>query len=426
MRVWLVTIGEPLHTDPGPPRLLRGGILARRLAEAGHDVCWWTSSFDHTRKCQRSGPQDQVVSPGLRLRLMRARGYQRNISLGRLLDHRRLASTFAAEARTVPPPDLIVASYPPVELALQAVQYGREHGIPVIVDVRDLWPDIVLDHAPRPLRPLARALLSGMFAESAKGMRGATAIVGITDPFVRWGLARAGRAPSPWDRDFPLAYPQASHDRESTAQAQHWWATTHNVTPGPSARITFLGSMGQAVDLQAVIAAARQLRDRPVQFVLGGAGEGLAEVVAAARDLPNVVVPGWLDGPRINALLAMSWAGIAPYRPRWDFLMSYPNKVIEYLSAGLPVLSGIQGLVGDLVEQERCGVVYRTGTPGAELSDVVARLEQTPGLPAEMGSNARRVFLERFSEDAVYGQMVRYLEEVARVMPPTAGARSQR
>ena len=43
MIVWLVTVGEPLPTDPGSPRLLRAGILAGLLAEKGHVVHWWSS-----------------------------------------------------------------------------------------------------------------------------------------------------------------------------------------------------------------------------------------------------------------------------------------------------------------------------------------------------------------------------------------------
>ena len=43
MRIWLITVGEPLPTD-GAERLLRAGILADMLSAKGHDVVFWTST----------------------------------------------------------------------------------------------------------------------------------------------------------------------------------------------------------------------------------------------------------------------------------------------------------------------------------------------------------------------------------------------
>src|SRR5688572_12390199 len=50
IKVWLVTAGEPLPLGKQEQRLLRAGLLARYLVAAGHEVTWWTSTFDHTSK----------------------------------------------------------------------------------------------------------------------------------------------------------------------------------------------------------------------------------------------------------------------------------------------------------------------------------------------------------------------------------------
>ena len=67
----------------------------------------------------------------------------------------------------MPRPDLILCSYPTIELSVEAVRYGRTHGIPVVLDVRDLWPDIVLDLLPTILRSPGRVALTRLFR--AKG-----------------------------------------------------------------------------------------------------------------------------------------------------------------------------------------------------------------------------------------------------------------
>jgi len=51
MKIWLVTIGEPVPVHEGVrDRLCRTGYFAHLLANHGHNVVWWTSTFDHFRK----------------------------------------------------------------------------------------------------------------------------------------------------------------------------------------------------------------------------------------------------------------------------------------------------------------------------------------------------------------------------------------
>ena len=42
-------------------------------------------------------------------------------------------------------PDLIIASYPVLELCEAANKFGSKHSIPVIIDCRDFWPDIFIE-----------------------------------------------------------------------------------------------------------------------------------------------------------------------------------------------------------------------------------------------------------------------------------------
>ena len=55
----------------------------------------------------------------------------------------------------------------------------------------------------------------------------------------------------------------------------------------------------------------------------------------------------------------MSAVCIAPYIEREDFLMSIPNKIAEYLCAGVPVLTSLLGVSGTLLEKNQCGVTYK-------------------------------------------------------------------
>ena len=161
MLVWLIKDGEPLpiQADDRPMRI---GMLAQALERHGHSVTWWSSTFRHgTKKLLFNSDQEIVISPALRLKLVHAGAYTRNISLKRYYHHHTLAKRFhEGLAEQYQEPDLIVCAFPEIALAYRAVEYARCRHIPIVVDVQDLWPETFLDAMPRVTRPLARLALA--------------------------------------------------------------------------------------------------------------------------------------------------------------------------------------------------------------------------------------------------------------------------
>lgn len=416
MRVWLVTVGEPLPTDVGAPRLLRAGILAERLWRAGHEVVWWTSSFDHTAKRHRAATDDTIIlRERYTLKLLHGPGYRRNVSLARVRDHRAVARKFAMQAPVEPSPDVVLASYPTIELAAAAARYGRARGIPVVVDVRDLWPDIFLDLVPAWARLPARIALAPLYAEARRALAGATAVVGNSRPFVEWALRLAGRSAGPDDVEFPFGYDASAPDDARQAEASAFWQARGISRTDGRPIACFFGTFGRQFDIDTIVAAARLLAGEgsPLLFVLCGEGERLPAYRRAAADLPNVLFPGWVDAPKIWTLMRMSTIGLAPYLPGPGFAGNLPNKPIEYLSASLPVVSGIEGYLGKLLREADCGITYPAGDAHALACSLAGLLADRERL-SRMSANARALFAARFDADAVYGGMIAFLERIAR------------
>jgi glycosyltransferase involved in cell wall biosynthesis len=411
LRVWLIAVGEPLPTDPGPPRMLRVGILASYMHRRGFDVTWWTSAFDHQLKTIRADVPASGRSPeGYRLELLAGQPYASNVSLARIRNHRQTAAQFSGRAPRSARPDVILCSYPTIELCDAAVSYGRLHGVPVVLDIRDLWPDIFLHLVPRALQGFARVALAGMFKASRRACGDATAIVGITERFVDWGVARGGRARAGLDRSFPLAYEARTPTLAELERARRYWDDASVI--GDKSNLCFFGTMGRQFDIGTVLNAARVLRDRPVRFVLCGAGDRLEEFRGLSQGLPNVLMPGWIDAAAIRVLMERSAAGLAPYHCEWSFTMSLPNKSIEYLAGGLPVISSLSGELALLLDQEDCGWTYTEGDPSA-LVGVIEQLLSDPVRRQAMASNARRTYETRFNSEVIYGRLIEYLAEVA-------------
>ena len=418
MKIWLVTIGEPLPLGISKDdRLHRTGQLARFLACQGHDVVWWTSTFDHFRKQHHFGDDTTVeVAPRLKIRLLKGCGYSRNVSVSRLRDHGQIARKFVVAATQCDAPDVVVAALPTVGLCEACVEYGLCRGIPVVFDMRDMWPDIFVEAVPRPLNLFGRLLLRPLYRQAQEACARATAIIGITEEFVNWGLQRGQRKRGLLDRAFPIAYEATAPPADKLAAAERFWDDlgVHNNEPGLT--VCYFGGIGLQFDLTHIVEAARILNrgERPIRFVLCGRGERLEEYRCRAKGLPNVWLPGWMDGAQIWSLMRRSGAGLDPLPDRYDFLASINNKAVEYLSAGLPVISSPRrGVLFEMLARESCGLSY-SARSGDELAAVLDQLQANPEPLARMRGRARNVFDLQFSADVVHTRMTEYLAEVGR------------
>jgi glycosyltransferase involved in cell wall biosynthesis len=418
MKIWLVVIGEPVPLGDGlHDRLHRGGYFASFLAAHGHDVTWWTSTFDHMRKTRRF-EEDQTIrlNPWLEIRLLGGGGYRSNLSLARLRDHRRIAGKFARlAAAEADPPQIILAALPTIELCLEAVRFGRRRGVPTVLDMRDMWPDIFVDSVPALARPLMRLLLGGMFLQARRACAGATAITGITEAFVDWGLKRGGRPRSELDRAFPMGYLSAAPAAEKIAAAEKFWDQQGVVADADRPVACFFGTLGRQFDLDTALAAAQVLEARGSKFrlVICGTGDRFEHYRESAAGLSNVLLPGWVDAAAIHVLMRRSACGLDPLSDRYDFLATINNKAIEYLSAGLPVVSSPRrGTLAELLAREECGLSYDLGD-AAGLAKSLVRLGDEPALRGRMAANAAALFARSFTAEKVYGSMMEYLEKIA-------------
>ena len=415
-RAWVVCSGEPLPIDPGTPRLLRAGLLCRHLEAAGWEVDFWTASFDHTRKSHRY-PDREVrtvpVAPRFRIHLLPSRGYRRNVSVERILDHRDAARAFAEAAPLHPRPDVIVASMPTIDLAHAASRFAQERRIPSIVDLRDLWPEIFYLGRPAPLRWLVQALSAPWSRLLDETLRRADAVVGITDAFVEWGLVRAGRQRRPGvDVGLPLGYPAPGPETAEEERERSRLVDAGVLRPDLF-QVAFLGTLSTRTDMDTLCLGARMAarNGTPVHLVVAGTGEESARLVKTYGS-DRIRFLGWVGQATLRAVLATSKAGIVPYRNTLDFRMSIPNKAIEYLSAGLPVMTSLEGTLRDLVEGNRVGLTYREGDP-ASLASALGTIAGNETARCAMSREARRVFQERFSLDVVFATYQRLIERLA-------------
>lgn len=409
MHVWLITVGEPLPIDNSRNRLLRTGILANLLVEKGHTVTWWTSTFIHTQKVQRFHRDTCIhLNEIFDIILLHSICYEKNISVRRIVNQQHIAKKFSRKAPLQKKPDVILCSFPTIELSLAATQYGLRNNIPVVLDVRDLWPDIFIDLAPKNLRWLARGVLHHFFKHTETAFRQCTAITGVSEGYLKWGLSYANREKSENDAVFPLGYQKPSIPEEECKKAKN---SLLNQGIDPSKLICwFVGIFGKTYDLGPVIIAARELDlqgfDR-IQFVFSGQGDKFSEWFDKAKGLKNVVFTGWVNTEQLAYLMRVADIGLMTYAKGAP--QGLPNKIFEYLCAGIPVLSSLKGETESLLKDNNCGLTYEAGN-SISFINALSILTSNKTIRKEMGSNGLRLFENNYSADIIYSQMIRFLE----------------
>ena len=417
MIIWLMIPGEPTKLDPGKPRLLRTGILSEYLHRRGHKIVFWTSSENHVTKENRTKFSKKFdIDDRYAIWLLYGPLYKKNISFARIWHNLISAHEFTKFAATEEKPNVILCCYPTLELCNAGIKYCQKHDVPIIIDVRDFWPDIFLEVAPNGFKWAARLLLAPMFRQSRNIFRKASAITGITDAAVRWAVSRGGILESASHKAFPMAYSPHSVDAKDRAQAESFWESRNISAEGKQFIACFFGQLSRRYELTSVVEAAKilsQRGNRNIKIVLCGTGEAASDLHRRSTGLQNIDFPGWMDKAQIWTLLRRSAVGLLPYPSTADYILSYPNKTGEYLSAGLPIVSSVQGEMRALLENERCGLTYANGN-ASELADIIEHLALAPERVAEMSLNGRMVFERYFNADRVYSDFSDYIESFGR------------
>jgi glycosyltransferase involved in cell wall biosynthesis len=409
MNIWLLTIGELLPLSDNV-RKLRVPMLADTLVGRGHKVLWWTSAFEHQRKTWVvKEDREIVIQPDYKLYCLRGYGYKKNVSLTRYIDHRIIAHKFKKLAPDYPKPDIIVASMPCYHLAYEGALYAHAHNIPFVLDIRDPWPDIFWQQFSGLVRTAIKAILYWDRQRLRQEISLADAVVAVSEGFLNWALKKVPREKTERDKVFYLGYRQLEGKITVAKQKLPDWLDKIKVKK----IFLFLGTFGRSYELRLIVDVAKKLYDqgeREIVFVLAGTGEQFETIKETTHGLPNILLPGWIDQQEIRELLRLSWAGLVPCISALDTL---PNKPFEYLSAGLPLISSLEGEMAGLIDKYGLGFNYRVGDFEGLYQNIV-KLAAEEHLRNKIAENCLRFFQKFGNAEVIYNEYADFLESLVK------------
>jgi glycosyltransferase involved in cell wall biosynthesis len=134
--------------------------------------------------------------------------------------------------------------------------------------------------------------------------------------------------------------------------------------------------------------------------------------IIADFDLPSqrlqTVAIRWSEEGQSSAL-SSSHIGIAPMPGNLWTRGKCGLKVLQYMAAGLPVVSSPAGVNSEIVEHAVTGFLAEQPE---EWLTAIAKLVHNPDLRQAMGDSGRRRVVERYSVDITSKKMIRALEKI--------------
>lgn len=364
--------------------------LAREWVRLGHQVTIVAASASHVRQQAPAlqGDFTEEHIEGVRYLWLKTPAYRGN-GVGRAVNILsfvwRLLRFQTRLVRKIKPDVVIASSTHPLD-NFAARRLAKRCGARLVYEVHDLWPLTLTEVGGMSRRHPFVVLLQ--IAEDF-AYRNADRVVSML-PNARSHMQRHGMASHKfvhvpngidvveWEG---LAEPLPREHAEALAALDE------------SGRfvVAYAGAHGIANALDALLDAAALLQAQPVTLVLVGQGPEKERLQQRARELglTNVRFLPPVPKPAIPALLASMdalYIGLAR-KPIFRFGVS-PNKLIDYMMAGKPVIHAIEA-GNDLVAESGCGI-----SVGAEDSHAIARavcrlMACTPAERKAMGRRGR-------------------------------------
>jgi glycosyltransferase involved in cell wall biosynthesis len=341
MRIWIL---NHYAVPPDRPAGTRHYDIGRVLAAKGHDVTIFASSFSHFtfREERLRGNERMRVDfvDGVRFVWIRTTPYSGN-DARRVLNMCSYAIGAVRAQRRMPRPDVVVGSSVHLVAVAAAWLIAGVRRVPFIFEVRDLWPQALVDMGALKEKSVVTRLLRGV---ERFLYRHAKVIITLppraADYITMLGIPREKIVYVPngiADYDEPVV--DISDDAAGLVAKITELRQAGHLVAG------FTGSFVQANGVDTLVRAARVLSDRGVRdiefvFVGDGPEKEKSRQLASNLDLRNVLF--WPPLPKRNIPAVLDALDVTLFSLRDISVYKYGlscNKLFDYLASGRPIIS---------------------------------------------------------------------------------------
>ena len=408
MEICIFQTGEPLHIDEGNYRPMRCMLLADKLIEKGHKVTIISSAFFHQRKIHRSKHFKLfTINTKLRIYLIPSTGYKKHISVSRIFDHIILSFNLYLFLKKYKffKPDRVFMGYPPIITSFVITRWSIIKRIPVMIDIKDKWPETFIEPFPKFFKPLAKLLFKPYFILARYAFKKANKISTISDGFSSWTKDFIQDKKSDKYYVYPLTRKPFSLSEDDIFKSIKYWENK-NINILNDQYFCFIGSYSRSFNFEFIYDLSRELflKFPYLKIILCGSGDKYKTLIKKFSSNKNVFVFGEIDKYNAKVLIKNALATLAPYNRNINFNDHIPNKIIESLENGTPFVTTLEGTLKNIIKEYNNGIFLSED----KKSDIkfLEKLIKEKEYQINLSNNATKSYKKLFDFNSVYNSLI--------------------
>lgn len=308
----------------------------------------------------------------------------------------------------VNPPDVIYTSSPEIFTAAMSVLIARRLKVPVVVEVRDLWPESIVSYSKFTNKNILIKLLYQMEKWIyKKADRIIFTMEGGKDYIKEKG----------WDKKIDLSkvfHVNNGVDLDEFNYNKKNYILNDKDLLGDKFNVIYTGSIRKANNIESLVNIAKELKDRKIediQILIYGDGNSRKALEERIQELnlTNVKFKGRVDKKYIPFILSTSKKCInCLYYKRADVFKygGSQNKLFEYFASGRPILSNV--FMGyDLIKKYNAGSIMDIESEKEITEEIIKYSNMSEAEYMFFCENAKKA-----SEDYEYNKLAEEIEKI--------------
>jgi len=178
------------------------------------------------------------------------------------------------------------------------------------------------------------------------------------------------------------------------------------------AEVCYIGGISSIRGIKEVCAAMGKVKSK-VRLNLAGlfSEPWVEQKVRTMAGWERVNHLGFLDRAGVRPVLGRSLAGLVTFHPLPNHLDAQPNKMFEYMSAGIPVIASDFPLWREIISKNDCGLLVNPLDAGA-IAKAIDYLVDNPKEAERKGRNGRKAVETLYNWEHEEKKLLKFYERI--------------
>lgn len=161
--------------------------------------------------------------------------------------------------------------------------------------------------------------------------------------------------------------------------------------------VCYVGGVTQIRGIFTVVDAFNYVQSNARLMLVGKfADASLEETARTSEGWGSVDALGFLERRGVREVLSQSVAGLVTFLPSPNHIDAQPNKMFEYMSAGVPVIASNFPLWKEIIEGNNCGLCVDP-LVAPDIAAAIDYFVQNPESAEQMGRNGKQAVEQKYN-----------------------------